>query len=126
MANQMMKIGEIWACIAGDERYTTQLSVYTDGKQVEFVKADRGAVGGMDGDGRTTSPDVKTVARCKFDAATIASTAKKLCKEDDTIRHYGKPTKEFCWGFMYPRMRPFARGLSKAAVQKALDALVDP
>jgi hypothetical protein len=114
-------IGEIVASIAGDYRYTSRVTVEYDPfeNKVTIKRLENGAVGGMDGPGGsygfgvTFERHVDVVGPAGGSAKAIIGCIRDAF--DDTIGHYGKPTKNFQW--TYTR----ERGLSSAKVQKALD-----
>ncbi len=99
-------IGYIEANIDGDYRYNQQLSVIHDSNtdEVHIIVQDAGAVGGMDyqgpGEGRTP---YHTVGRQLLPAGAkgkdLAAAIKTLIqRKADTIKQYGKPSKNFVWG----------------------------
>jgi len=123
-------IGYIEADIDGDYRYNQQLRVIhnpsTD--EITIIVQDAGAVGGMDyhgpGEGRSDyythgRPQVLPAgAKGKDLVAAIRNMIKQTA---DTIRRYGKPTRNFAWG-----ENTWSRGpkglnakLANAALQKA-------
>lgn len=112
----LVSIGSIYACIAGDHRYASQVSVKVDetAKKVFVILEENGAVGGMDGPGGSTPMRETAKRECGYKPAEIIKAIKSVM--DDTIKRYGKPTKNFRW-------YPSGKGLSAKACKDALEAL---
>jgi hypothetical protein len=117
------EVGRISACIAGDHRYTTVIRVtyFPKTKSVEVTREENGATGGMDGRGGSEPFCVlQRVSIARPDGKSIVKAVKMVM--DDTIRTYGKPTKNFCFNtgatFM-PKV-----GLSAQKAQRALEITV--
>lgn len=109
---RLVEIGYISACIAGDHRYTSRLSVKVDGEKVHVILEENSAAGGMDGPGGSTpfrETDRTTVDK---DPAKVVKAIKQTM--DDVIKRYGKPTKNFRWVGI-------GNGLSVALAKRALD-----
>ena len=117
--NQATKIGYIYACIAGDRRYTSRLQVVVDGDYATITLEDSAPIGGMDGPGGThpMEPQIRSVTRAT--AKDIVKFVKLVIDEEQpsVIKRYGTPSKKFVW------VGTQRRGLSVAACQEALDAL---
>lgn len=109
----MIEIGYINACIAGDYRYSSRLSVQVDGSKAHVILTENGAVGGMDGPGGSTP--FRETSRTTVDAkpGDIVKAIKSTM--DDTIKRYGKPTKNFVW------VGVKERGLSTTKAKAALE-----
>ena len=114
----MIRIGEISACIAGDSRYTSRVQVWSNGDVVEVRLYESGAVGGMDGPGGRFELPGKVLSTVPFKAKDISIAVRHACNADDTIRRYGKPSKEFRWGQYW---HPVAQGISVAKVKVAME-----
>lgn len=114
-----MEIGSIYACIAGDHRYASTVTVYLnddEGCSATVTRKETGAVGGMDGPGGAY--DAGVYARVEIENPTGAKLVRAI-KEcfDDVIRTYGRPSKNFTWK-VYGRT--VAKGLSAAKANAAL------
>lgn len=111
-----IEIGYISACIAGDYRYASRLSVVIDGGVAHVTLSENGAIGGMDGPGG--SSPFRETARTTVDAkpGDIVKAIKSTM--DNTIKRYGKPTKSFVW------VGTKDRGLSTTKCKAALDRYV--
>lgn len=109
------KIGYINACIAGDYRYSSRLEVLVDGEQAYVVLSENGAVGGMDGPGGATGFRETRRSTVPAQPTDIIMAIKRVM--DDTIKRYGKPTKNFVW------VGVADHGLARGRCQQALDAL---
>lgn len=112
-----MEIGSIYACIAGDHRYASTVSVQlNDDGSATVIRKESGAVGGMDGPGGAY--DAGVYARVEIENPTGAKLVRAI-KEcfDDVIRTYGRPSKNFTWK-VYGRT--VAKGLSAAKANAAL------
>ena len=123
-------IGYIEADIDGDHRYNQQLRVIhnpgTD--EITIIVQDAGAVGGMDyhgpGEGRS---DYYTHGRPQvLPAGTkgkdlVAAIRNVIKQTADTIKRYGKPTRNFVWGESTWSRGPKGLNakLATAALQKA-------
>jgi len=122
-------IGYIEANIDGDYRYNQQLSVIhdpsTDG--ITIIVQDAGAVGGMDyhgpGEGRS---DYYTSGRQMLQPGAkgkdlVAAIRTMIGRTADTIKRYGKPSKNFIWGEGMWSSGPKGLNvkLANAALQKA-------
>lgn len=116
----MIQIGYLSACIGGDHRYTSTLTVEADPttKQVVVKVRETAPRGGMDGPGGSYD------AGLRFNATLEKPTPRKLMEvvrmalgTDDVFANYGKPTKNFRWGCSHPRVL----GLSVAKAKLALD-----
>lgn len=131
-----IKLGSIYACIAGDHRYGTRMDVVlVDGDLVEVSIVDTNPIGGMDGPGgtdqsRSIEAAPRLTGKLRADAKAVLEAVRRVIRSQagDTIREYGKPTKRFSWnaghddkGSKYPGG---ARGLSLAIVADALDLAV--
>ena len=121
------KIGEIGATIGYDSRYRQIMRVYyhpsDDSVTIEMTSTV--AVGGRDYEGPgsgasqleviglyNTGPGAK--------ASDVARNVRGMIDANgDTIRSYGKPSKNFVWGKAYDRKSP--RGISVQAAKWALD-----
>jgi hypothetical protein len=117
----MEQIGYLSACIGGDTRYTSTLTVRVDRttKRVSVQIRESGASGGMDGPGGSYDAGVT------FSNDLIDPTPKKLLESvrraieyDGVLKRYGRPTKQFEWGSSYPK----TRGLNQAHAKAALEA----
>lgn len=116
-----MKIGRIYANIAGDSRYCQMLEVHLEGNEVTVQIWETSPVGGMDGPGGCYP------TRCRVERKIENCTGKALAAVikdfigyyGDTIRHYGKPMKNFIW---YGDGCDKLRGYSAKTCQVALDA----
>jgi hypothetical protein len=94
------KLGYITACIADDRRYSSRIEVAleSDGK-VSVVLSETSPIGGMDGPGGAhgfRETQRVTVERCP---ASIVKAVRSVIATEvgDTIKSYGKPTKNFVW-----------------------------
>ena len=122
-------IGYIDADIDGDHRYNQQLSVIhdpnTDG--ITIIVQDAGAVGGMDyhgpGEGRS---DYYISGRQVLQPGAkgkdlVAAIRNMINRTADTIKRYGKPSRNFVWGENMWSGGPKGLNikLANAALQKA-------
>lgn len=113
-----LELGRIYACIAGDYRYGSTVTVtLNDDDTVTVERRESGAVGGMDGPGGAYDAGVY------FSRTIEKPTPRKVIDTvwesfDVTIREYGKPTKNFTWSVRGYR----AKGLSQAKAREALAA----
>ncbi len=114
-----MEIGNIYACIAGDYRYGSRVTVTLNANgSVTVVRKESGAIGGMDGPGGAYDAGVH--ARREIEKPTPKKVVEAIWDcFDTTIREYGKPTKNFTW--TVPGAR--AKGLSQAKAKAALAAV---
>jgi hypothetical protein len=112
-----VRLGSIYACIAGDHRYATTITVYVSMDKAYVTTSENGAVGGMDGDGRAHPMEDKATLVCEAMARDIVATVKKAINSEKChiIKTYGKPSKRFSW------VTSDVPGLSIRACQKALD-----
>ncbi len=115
----MMRIGYIYANIAGDSRYGSKIEVErTETGNFPVSRSETSPVGGMDsglphgGFRETGSVLVHEYA----DASKVVAAIKKLIDTEvgATIKKYGKPTKRFSWYGIEKK------GLSLALVREAL------
>lgn len=128
-----MKIGRVYACIAGDHRYGTALEVHatntsTRGTVIQVLHLSTVARGGMDGGGGLESMPTRIVLELEGTkpaklAADLLKGLRRLFKtvDDGTIAEYGTPTKKFTW-FDGDGQR-CGMGMSAALAQRALKAL---
>lgn len=112
----MKQIGYISACIAGDYRYTSIVKVLQDEDgAVTVQRLENGAIGGMDGPGGSYGCGVREAVKLeKPTPANVVRVVRALF--DETIRRYGKPSKEFTW--YTPKGR--VKGISAAKAKLAL------
>jgi hypothetical protein len=112
-------LGSIFACIAGDLRYSTTIRVTVLGDDAFVTTSENGAVGGMDGDGRSHPFEDRGTSKCKATAADIVRTVKWVIRKEQChiVKTYGKPSKRFWWKGLDER------GLSVRLCQRALDAV---
>lgn len=89
------EIGYINACIAGDHRYSSRLSVQLDGDKAHIILSENGAIGGMDGPGGSYGFSERRRVTVDAKPADIVKAVKSTM--DDVIKRYGKPTKNFRW-----------------------------
>lgn len=118
-----MKIGSIYACIAGDHRYGTRLEVVRDDAtgEVRVEHVSTNPVGGMDGPGGTFQ-DRKVLHRWAKDTVTAPALVTLLrtafAKVDGgTVARYGKPSKRFAWQTEDGEQLGFSAALAKRALQ---------
>ena len=113
----MMEIGRISACIDGDARYTSVITVVLlDDGSARVERHETGACGGMDGPGGSFDTGVRASRGLVKPTGPALVRAIKECF-DMTIRAYGKPTKNFEWRI---HGRSIAKGLSAAKAKLAL------
>ncbi len=114
----MMEIGRISACIDGDYRYNSRVTVNLnpDGS-VTVLRKESGACGGMDGPGGVYDAGVFARREIAKPSGSKIARAVKDCF-DTTITAYGKPSQNFEWR-VYGRL--IATGVSATKAQKALD-----
>lgn len=112
-------LGSIYACIAGDHRYGTTISVDVQGSAAFVTLSENGAVGGMDGDGRAHAMEARNRVKCKATARDIVAAIKKVINAEQchVIKTYGKPSKRFSWVGIQEH------GLSVRVCQIALDRI---
>lgn len=119
-------IGSITACIAHDHRYTTRVIVDYDydTSSVVVTQEMNGAISGMDGPGGSYPFDVRKTIRVQDPTPALVISAIKSCF-DDTIKTYGKPSKNF--GFYVwdeHGRRVVKRGLNQKLARAALERVV--
>lgn len=103
-----IRLGRIYACIDGDRRYSTTITV-TFNMVTRIARIERfemNPVGGMDGTGPTMGhldaslslAESAAVNKQKF-AEQIVKGIKQLIDSEcgGTVKRYGKPTKNFVW-----------------------------
>lgn len=112
-----VQIGYINACIDGDHRYSSRLSVLIEGPKAHVVLSENGAVGGMDGPGGATA--FRETRRTTVDAKPAAIVKAIKATMDETIKRYGKPTKSFVWVGLTER------GISARLVTEAMSLASD-
>ena len=97
--NKPIQIGYINAHIAGDWRYSSNISVTTDGTNATVTLSESGAAGGMDGPGGSTPMAVTRTLVCKAEPSELVKAIKRVINEENgtTIKTYGKPSKRFVW-----------------------------
>jgi len=112
-------IGRISACIAGDSRYTSVVTVHhcdTDGEGIHsyrVARSENGAAGGMDGPGGSLGfREVVSTILYGPTPRELLEGIKRLF--DHTLVTYGKPTKNFSW-------HTRETGLSQAKAVKAME-----
>lgn len=110
----MKRIGGIYACIDGDSRYGTDISVYVSeswnechdgGSFIEIRLIRSSPVGGMDGPGGNHIDDSKVLERFerskndRNDAKKLLTSLRRHFKTADggTVARYGRPTINFKW-----------------------------
>jgi len=93
------EIGYINACIAGDHRYSTRLSVQLDGDKCHIIVSENGAVGGMDGPGGAYGFHETKRVTVDTNPSNIVKAIKQVinAEQPSIIKTYGKPTKNFRW-----------------------------
>jgi hypothetical protein len=119
-------IGFIEANIDGDYRYNQQLSVThdPDTDEITILVRDAAAVGGMDYRGPGEGPSsYHTTGKQVLPAGTngkglIVAIKAMIKRRGDTIKMYGRPTKNFVWGQSMYSSGP--KGLSAALATAAL------
>jgi hypothetical protein len=112
-----IEIGYINACIDGDRRYSSRLSVQVEGDKAHVILTENGATGGMDGPGGSDPFRETKRTTVEKNSTDIVKAIKATM--DDTIKRYGKPSKRFLWpGVSEP-------GLSTARCKQALEFLKD-
>lgn len=94
-----IQIGSITACIAGDHRYSSTIRVEVSGEDARVLLLENGAVGGMDGDGRSHGFSETKRMLCKATARDIVKTVKAMMNAEvgTVVKTYGKPSKNFWW-----------------------------
>ena len=119
-------IGVIGADIDGDHRYYQELTVTHDSStdEITIVVKDQGAAGGMDGPGGTTGFMLsgKTVLPAGAKGRDVVAAIKNMISRTaDTIKRYGKPSKNFTWAdSIYSRgPKGLNAKLATAALRKA-------
>jgi len=95
-------IGIVGADIDGDHRYYQELTVTHDPStdEITIVVKDQGAAGGMDGPGGSTGFMLsgKQVLPAGAKGKDVVATIKDMIYQyADTIKRYGKPSKNFTW-----------------------------
>lgn len=116
MANDTILLGSLYACIAGDHRYGDTLRVewIPASGSVKVSVRSSGAVGGMDGDGRSYDAGEQYTSTCQPDPHAVLALIKGVIDQDRfAFKKYGKPTKRFSWVEMGP-------GLSLRHVKEAI------
>ena len=98
----LITLGTLSACIAGDYRYTDTLRVYLNPSDdtVVITVSSTGAVGGMDGPGGRTEErvDYKAVSKPGAKAGEVLKMIKVVTTDRKwNFKEYGKPTKRFYW-----------------------------
>lgn len=115
-----VRIGRIYATIAGDYRYGTTIEVVLVDGGAEVRLVSDNPVGGMDGPGGTYSSQE---VLHRWDAPPtakdlVAVLKKQFAKADGgTVARYGKPTKNFTW---YYANGVTTKGMSQALAARAL------
>ncbi len=95
-------IGVVGADIDGDHRYYQELTVTHDPStdEITIVVKDQGAAGGMDGPGGSTGFMLsgKQVLPAGAKGRDVVAAIKNLISRTaDTIKRYGKPSRNFTW-----------------------------
>ena len=116
MNNGEIRIGYIHACIAGDYRYSSALTVFVNGDKARVVLSENSAIGGMDGPGVAHPYEDRNTSECAAKPGEIVNAIKGIINRElgSTIKRYGKPSKNFVWAGTKER------GLSVAKCAKAL------
>jgi len=125
METNQVRLGGIYACIGGDHRYGSQLSVFVNGATTTVTMGANAPIGGMDGPGGSHPFEDRDTIVCKTNAKDIVKAIKKLIDRESPaiIKQYGKPTKNFRWLCQEPYPAQGKKGLSVAKCQEALDSL---
>jgi hypothetical protein len=115
-----MKIGRIHADIAGDSRYRQTIEVHLDGNDVNVQLWEVSPFGGMDGPGGCNPNRLCSQLPIKNCTGKLLAEAIRSFVNSgaDTIRRYGKATKNFIW---YGDGSGALRGYSAKTCQVALD-----
>lgn len=117
----MRKIGWIYACVGGDRRYGTHLTVWIDDTSgdVEITNDSTTPSGGMDGPGGVDRSREVVSRLSKPDSADLVGELRRLFKSIDfgTIARYGKPTKRFVWRVGDLQANGLSAGLAETAMR---------
>lgn len=92
------RLGYIYACVAGDHRYSSRIEVLlNDDESVNVEFAETAPVGGMDGPGGRYDYEVREIKIVPKNPHSIVKAIKELIKKESpqVIAKYGKPTKRF-------------------------------
>jgi hypothetical protein len=122
-----MRIGYIYANIAGDSRYGSKIEVTREGtSSVKVALWESSPVGGMDSglgsDGfrETAASVVRTADRKLLPKLVLKEIRYRIDREvGTTIKTYGKPTKRFSW------YGTSEKGLNLKLVREALELTME-
>ena len=116
-----MRIGYIYANIAGDGRYGSKIEVTRDGDKVRVSRWESSPAGGMDSDSPSGEMRMDELRVCKPEPKDIIGAIKTLIRHEvgAVIKTYGKPTKRFSW------YGSNEKGLSLRLVKEALELTME-
>jgi len=119
-----VRIGGLYADIAGDRDYATVLDVTVDPStgNVTLELTDKSPGGGMDmRAGQVTSSRTAHVGRP--DAHQLMSAIRDAINKDDILKRYGKPRKNFKW---FADGKEIGQGMSQKLAKMALMSVHEP